>query len=112
MGYEAIVLGKPVFLFGTTFYDFHPLCTKLDSYAQAFDALQHPPTFRPSAEDTFDFVATYYLCTFPGNYDLERADPALVATVASVIETPPEAATPESDRSRRDLEATVPRGHA
>jgi hypothetical protein len=96
MGYEAVVLGKPVFLFGETFYDFHPLCTKIDSYSRLFEALQRPRTFQPTPEDTFDFVAAYYMCSYPGNYDLETSydDPVLAATVASIIETPPVAEAP------------------
>ncbi len=91
MGYEAIVLRKPTFVFGRTFYDFHPLCVQLRSFDDAFDAFSKAPTMSTTPEDIEDFVSAYYMCSYPGAYNIleSYADPALCATVASIVEEPP-----------------------
>jgi hypothetical protein len=91
MGYEAIVLRKPAIVFGRTFYDFHPMCIRLDSFEGAFDAFRRASEMRGDPKDVEDFVTAYYLCSYPGTYDLEQnyANRGLITTVASVVETPP-----------------------
>jgi hypothetical protein len=91
MGYEAIVMGKPVFAFGHTFYDFHPLCTRIEGFESAFAAFSSASKKVANQEEIFDFVAAYYLSTYPGVFDLQVSwdSAALVDQVATIIEEHP-----------------------
>jgi hypothetical protein len=94
MGFEALVLGRPVFLFGHTFYDFHPMARRLASYDELFDALKKVDEITPASEEqTRAFLASYYMSTYPASYDLPKrfADATLIRTVAGVILDPPHA---------------------
>lgn len=68
VGYEAIVLRKPVVVLGDVFYDFHPLCRKMSRWADLFAILLEISMYTPEEDhqDCVDFVASYYLNTRPG----------------------------------------------
>ena len=87
MGYEAVVLGKPVFLLGNPFYDFHPLCMKIRSFDDAFDAFSGYREMKASHEEIRALVTAYFMTSFEGPFDLgvQYADMALVKRVADQI---------------------------
>jgi len=87
VGFEAIVLNKPVFVFGNVFYDFHPLCTKVLSFDSLFEMLLNlnfPKQYDPSA-----FLKAYYLVTYPGELkyieNLGDNELKVVKKIANVI---------------------------
>lgn len=65
VGFEAIILNKPVFVFGDVFYDFHPLCTKLKSYDELFVLLNSMPKVNIEY-DPKKFIYAYLLSTYDG----------------------------------------------
>lgn len=67
VGFEALVLGKPVWVLGEVFYDFHPLCRKVGwgpGLTKSFsDGIAGGPADPGEAERV---VAAYYLSTLKG----------------------------------------------
>ena len=75
VGYEALLLHRPVFLFGTVFYDFHAGVTKIENPSKLRRLLQDKLD-QPSEWDeryNEDFVSAYYLATYPGRLDMMLA---------------------------------------
>lgn len=72
VGYEALLLGKKVFLYGEVFYSFHKSVVKITSPADLFnffkDNLNKEVT--PEKEYTLAFLASCYLATYPGSLNL------------------------------------------
>ena len=88
MGYEGVVMGKPVFTLGESAYAFHPSCRRIESFDTAFDLFSSYRDIRTTPEERDDFVLAYYLSTLRGSYDLARSfdDPALAPRVARLVE--------------------------
>lgn len=79
VGYEALLLGRQVFLYGSVFYQFHCGVTAIENPARLRDLLcdgvANPPSW--SDQYTADFVAAYYLSTLEGTLNLmQSADEA------------------------------------
>lgn len=71
VGYEALLLGRRVFLFGRVFYEFHPDVVRVTNPAALFDlfaAWLHRP-LHSNREYNLRFVEAYYHSTLPGVFD-------------------------------------------
>ncbi|EQB04745.1 capsular polysaccharide export protein, LipB/KpsS family [Sphingobium baderi] len=77
VGYEALILKKQVFLFGTVFYSFHRGVTKVADPTQLRSLLQEKLTTPSEWDDQYnlDFVGAYYLATLPGTLNLMLPSP-------------------------------------
>lgn len=64
VGYEALILQKPVILFGSVFYEFHPSVIKVSDFNLLYQSLSSALTM--SVESPTDFAAAYYLATYDG----------------------------------------------
>ncbi|SPJ34388.1 capsular polysaccharide export protein, LipB/KpsS family [Kushneria phyllosphaerae] len=78
VGYEALLLGKQVFLFGEVFYQFHEDVIKIENPAKLhellYEALANKKNEASSYQYTIDFLAAYYLSTLPGSLNLMMDD--------------------------------------
>jgi hypothetical protein len=89
-GYEALLLGKRVFLFGRVFYEFHPNVVRIENPAQLFELftnLLYTPLVADQAYN-LDFVTAYYMNTHLGvlNFFLNAEETEkLVNSVAPVV---------------------------
>ena len=79
LGWEAIILGKPVILLGKMFYDKHPQINKINTFEELREFLKNKKYIIPQKSDTLNYVANLldisYLGTpFPSNelYDEEN----------------------------------------
>jgi len=87
VGFEAVVLGKPVYVLGDVFYDFHPLCRKMNSWNDLFPLLTTDAPSSGSDSESFDFLAAYWQCTLPGTLRIGRIvapNPILTIIVGAV----------------------------
>ncbi|GGD64524.1 hypothetical protein GCM10011514_30650 [Emticicia aquatilis] len=58
VGFEALVLGKPVIVLGKVFYEKHPLVTKIDNFEQLFKILSQ--SSRDTIANSNNAVSTVY----------------------------------------------------
>jgi hypothetical protein len=92
IGYEALLLNKYVFLFGNVFYQYHKNIVEIDNPKNLFELLSKAIKI-PIVPDFLynrNFVASYYINTYPGiiNYDLDTHQLAhLVEQIVPVINT-------------------------
>lgn len=72
VGYEALILRKQVFLFGTVFYGFHQGVTKIGDPTRLRALLEEKLAGPPEWDDQYnlDFISAYYLATLPGTLNL------------------------------------------
>lgn len=72
VGYEALLLGKKVFLFGNVFYGFHRNIVRVADPARLFELLRSNLESDAVTDPayTLDFVGAYYLSTIPGSLNL------------------------------------------
>jgi capsule polysaccharide modification protein KpsS len=70
-GYEATILGKPVWVLGEVFYDFHPLCSKIGWTTDLPDALRNPPAEDPDGNTGRRMALAYHRFTYPGALPLD-----------------------------------------
>ncbi|MBU6328127.1 MAG: hypothetical protein KGQ89_10890, partial [Verrucomicrobia bacterium] len=70
-GYEAIVLGKPVWVLGEVFYDFHPLCRKIGWNSALGDMLSEKTFVVPDEAEGRNMALAYYRFTSPGALPLD-----------------------------------------
>lgn len=86
VGYEAILLKKPVYLLGHVFYKFHPLVRSLENPAHIFEALSEQKGLPIEDLDFYNvsFVASYFLNTYPGVLNYNQEDSALDVLVEAV----------------------------
>lgn len=79
MGYEALLLGKTVFLYGSVFYEHHKNVIKVGDPANLFELIKNNIDQRnpdPDQSYNVEFVAAYYLSTKPGTLNLMLKPPA------------------------------------
>lgn len=88
LGYEALVMGKVVFVLGHPFYEFFPACVRVASFDGAHAVFRRYAEHPTSAEDIDALVASYYLCTEVGRLDLLEMydDPKTMRWIADVVE--------------------------
>jgi hypothetical protein len=81
VGYEALLLGKRVFLYGRVFYEFHPDIVRISNPASLFEIFKEwlDKPLRADGEYNQRFVEAYYLTTAPGILDLAGPDAARLA---------------------------------
>lgn len=76
VGYEALLLGKKVFLYGRVFYEFHENVVKIESPSELFklfnEHLNNPDCF--DRNYALNFLASYYLSTYPGSMNMMLKD--------------------------------------
>ncbi len=74
VGYEALLMGKPVILFGSTFYENHRNVFKVTNpnllYSLINDALREKSWSYPLNSYNHSFVSAYYLSTYAGVLNL------------------------------------------
>lgn len=82
VGYEALLMRKRVFLFGSVFYEFHKGVTRVVNPAQLHDLLTSTVPFPIDWDDQYneDFVCAYYMSTLPGRLNLLQGPEAAKAT--------------------------------
>lgn len=87
-GYEAIILGKPVWVLGDVFYDFHPFCHKIGWSSVLVDALRNTESFAPDGAASRNMALAYYRFTSPGSLPLggEKRHCATMKQLAQEIE--------------------------
>lgn len=85
VGYEALLLGKKVFLFGRVFYEDHKNVIKISSPHKLFDILNAAPVNEPiDKKYALDFVAACYLATYPGSLNLMLSGQAAMAKAEEI----------------------------
>lgn len=87
-GFEALILGRPVFVLGHPFYDFVPSCKRLSSFDGAHRILAHHAELKSTPEEIYAFVAAYHMTSEPGRLDLMSmyADPKVAQWIAGIVE--------------------------
>lgn len=85
VGYEALLLGKKVFLFGRVFYEDHKNVIKINSAHKLFDILNAAPVNEPiDKQYNLEFVAACYLATYPGSLNLMLSGQAAMAKAEEI----------------------------
>ena len=76
VGYEALLLGKKVFVYGEVFYDFHKDVVKVKAPAELFNILNENLQDEVSIDKDYNlnFLAACYLATYPGSLNLMLKD--------------------------------------
>ena len=74
VGYEALILEKPVIVFGNVFYDFHKLCYKCNSYDKISGLLSFIISSEQKLEENYNvsFVSSYFLATYEIKLDYKN----------------------------------------
>jgi hypothetical protein len=77
MGYEALLMGKTVFLYGSVFYEHHKNVIKVGDPANLFELIKKNID-KQGADISYNinFLAAYYLATKPGALNLMLKPPA------------------------------------
>lgn len=74
VGYEALLLGKPVVLFGSVFYDFHKNVHRVENvdrlHSLLLDLYRAPGNKWCDREYNEKFVSSYWYATYPGVLNL------------------------------------------
>lgn len=72
VGYEALLLKKPVLLYGHVFYGFHTGVKPIENPAKLRPLIEHVLANPPEWDDEYDqdFICAYYLSTLPGTLNL------------------------------------------
>jgi hypothetical protein len=110
MGFEALMMGKPVVAFGDIFYKKHPLCISVKSFENLHAVFADIRKDNGRVRDiNRRFLAAYYNCTYEGNvnyiaygsFDPERFTGPMVhalekITAGDITAHAPETATMEA----------------
>lgn len=71
VGMEAALLGKPVYVLGDVFYEYHPACKKISNFDQLRQQLEsdlHQSEFsKHTLHENVRFIISYYRHTIPGD---------------------------------------------
>lgn len=109
LGWEALVLGKPVLAFGEPFYAFYPGCVRLDPAADLHHELENARSRQSSAAEIRALVESYFLCSEPGtlNLEVDAADAAKVRWIADLVRQRVARPDPEAKGGRIRAEVTA-----
>jgi hypothetical protein len=67
VGFEALLMGKPVILLGNVFYQCHPNCYKVNSYEKIFELINNGLIIDSNPEINQKFILSYKKITHEGN---------------------------------------------
>jgi hypothetical protein len=86
-GFEAILLGKPVYVLGHPFYDFHPLVRRVRSWDEAFSQFADYKDVHAEPREIRALLDAYVWSSRKGSFHLKAGidDPEAIAVVANVI---------------------------
>lgn len=73
VGFEALMMSKPVFVFGNVFYHIHPNCRKLNGFENLDRELRNLEVVEDS-EINRRFIAAYKNTSYPGNVYYSLSD--------------------------------------
>ena len=75
VGYEALLLGKYVFLFGKVFYEHHKNIIKIKNPSEIFDILKYFRSHDTRNQENYNinFIASYHISTKKGTLNLMLA---------------------------------------
>ncbi len=79
LGYEALLLGKIVFLYGSVFYEHHKNVIKVGDPTNLFELIKNNIyEHNPDSDQSYNikFLAAYFLSTKPGKLNLMLKPPA------------------------------------
>jgi hypothetical protein len=87
LGFEALLLRRPLFVLGHPFYDFVPGIRRIQSFDGAHDELGRYGEMTVSRADVEALLAAYYLATEPGTLDLPRQkdDPETIERITRLV---------------------------
>lgn len=66
LGWEALILGKPVFLLGKMFYDKHPQINKISTFYDLRSSIRNKDYVLPKDSATLKYIANLIDFSFPG----------------------------------------------
>lgn len=66
VGFEALMMGKKVYIYGNVFYKCHPNCTTLNSFNDLFNILSEKEDCSDSLDVNRRFIKAYKTISFPG----------------------------------------------
>lgn len=85
VGYEAVLKGKSSFVFGNVFYLSHKNALKINNYSHLYSELRrNRPIIGAESDYNIDYVASYYMSTYPGTIVLDMDDKGFSASVESI----------------------------
>lgn len=86
VGYEAVLLGKKVFMLGKVFYDFHKDVSPIQDPAQLFSLLKKESSkiINFDKEYNIDFLCAYYLASKPEALNLTLKDDAALSLAKKI----------------------------
>lgn len=86
VGYEALLLGKKVFLYGSVFYSFHKDVIRITDPSRLFELLRRGLEVEGVVDKTYnlDFVAAYFMSTKPYSLNLMLKDAAATEMASKV----------------------------
>lgn len=69
MGLEAALLGKPVYVLGNVFYEYHPGCKKIKTMDELKETIASDmkKPFTQNEEENIRFITSYFKNTIPGS---------------------------------------------
>lgn len=71
IGMEAALSNKPAYILGDVFYDYHPLCRKVNGFEELRQKIQEDIINKPVVKDleniNIRFMASYFKNTIPGD---------------------------------------------
>lgn len=67
VGFEALLMNKPIWVFGNVFYECHPNCHKVNNYEELFSLLNNRHILPDTENINRKFVYAYYLSSYEGN---------------------------------------------
>lgn len=71
-GFEALLIGKPVYCFGDVFYSKLPGVRKVTSFEELAEVLHHAPDLEYSEQVARRILLAYYRYTWPGSVNLMK----------------------------------------
>lgn len=83
VGYEALILGKPVISMGNIFYNFHPLCTNVKNLFDLPKAIQQLISTTPTQKYTLNFLFAYLMQSTNISYDFNN--PVVLKTFPEIL---------------------------
>jgi hypothetical protein len=77
VGYEALIMGKPIILIGRVFYEFHRGVFKLQSKDKMFSVIKKCMSYvdDPNSDYNETFVQAYWISACEGSLNLTKGEP-------------------------------------